>query len=101
MTTKPIGSWMSNPQYLAQVGHTLGGAWVVFLCGLFGGLTALAYGIFIGVALALLKEFVFDLASWGEADSLSDSVMDFAFYILGAGLGTAVYFLAEHLHRIS
>lgn len=91
---------MSDPQYLAQVGHFLGGAWVVFLAGLFGGSGVLAVAFAVGVVVAALKEFVFDVASWGEGDSWSDSAVDFAFYALGGGAGSAVFLLAAHLHRV-
>lgn len=92
--------WMSNPQYLAQVGHFLGGAWVVFLAGLFGGSTALFWAFGIGTLVAGFKEFVFDTASWGESDSWSDSFMDWMFYELGGGAAMLVFWLAETTHRL-
>ena len=73
--TKPANKdafdWMSNPQYLAQVSHFLGAACLILLSALF----SLAHGsrwmpvlitFAVGVLLATLKEFVFDVASWGE-----------------------------------
>ncbi len=80
-------SWMSNNQYLAQAGHFLGGAMVVFALGVFShdAYTLWAFGI--GTVLAAAKEFIVDTASWGEGDSWSDSLMDFSFYILGGTVG--------------
>lgn len=83
--------WMSNPQYLAQVGHFFGAMCVVETTALVHH--AAVYWVFgIGAALAALKEFVFDVAPWGEGDSWIDSAMDFAFYMLGgvAGLWVSI-----------
>ena len=91
-------SWMSNPQYLAQVGHYLGGLCVVFVLGAFGGHVVMWSTLAIGLVLAGLKEFVFDVASWGEGDSWSDSIMDFAFYLAGglSGMGLFLWALSRH-----
>lgn len=90
--------WMSNPQYLAQVGHFLGGLSVVFVLGAFGGHTVMWVTLGLGLFVAALKEFVFDTASWGEGDSWSDSAMDFAFYLLGGLLGMGLFLLAVARH---
>jgi hypothetical protein len=91
-------SWMSNDQYLAQVGHFLGGLAIVFVAGAFGGHAVMWWVLGIGLALAAAKEFIFDTASWGEGDSWSDSLMDFAFYLLGglAGMGLFLLAVAQH-----
>ena len=86
--------WMSNPQYLAQVAHFLGGALLIVLSALFFGWGRPVYWTFgAGLALASAKEFIFDVAKWGEGDSWADSAMDWAFYVLGglAGLGLAYW----------
>jgi len=90
-------SWMSNPQYLAQAAHVLGGALLVFGVGVLWG--APIWAFMIGVLAAALKEFVFDTASWGEGDSWSDSAMDFFFYVAGgaAGFGLHAWALARHV----
>lgn len=93
-------SWMSSPQYLAQVGHFFGALSIILAVALLSFSSHLTphwgpiwwtYGI--GVAFASFKEFVFDTSSWGEGDSWSDSLMDWTFYMLGggAGLGLAAW----------
>jgi hypothetical protein len=89
---------MSNPQYLAQIGHFLGGLSVVFVLGAFTSETGMWVTFGIGVLLAAFKEFVFDTASWGEGDSLADSAMDFAFYVAGGMMGAALFLLAVAWH---
>ncbi len=90
--------WMSSPQYLAQVGHFLGGLALVFVFGVFLGPLAMWLTLGVGLGVAAFKEFVFDTASWGEGDSWSDSAMDFAFYLLGglAGMGLFLWAVARH-----
>jgi hypothetical protein len=94
-------SWMSNPQYLAQVGHFLGGTMLVFGVGVLFGTTAMYWALGIGIAVAAIKEFVFDtsLLGFGEGDSWTDSEMDFAFYMLGGASGWCLHFwaLARHV----
>ena len=95
---------MSNPQYLAQVGHFLGGALLIVLTTLFAvvlgaGWTPILVVLGIGVAAATFKEFVFDVSSWGEKDSWADSLMDWSFYMLGGGVGMGIAALAEHLAK--
>jgi hypothetical protein len=94
-----LGGWMSNPQYLAQVGH-LFGAYAVAYTLLVGGIPYLGAHAYVfialGIALAAVKEFVFDVSKWGEGDSWKDSAMDFAFYVIGAGLAFLVFFEVRH-----
>ena len=80
-------SWMSAPQYLAQAGHFLGGALVIFVAGVYSHDAWTLYAFGIGAVIAALKEFVIDVASWGESDSWADSAMDYAFYVLGGSAG--------------
>jgi hypothetical protein len=90
---------MSNPQYLAQIGHFFGACTVILIAALFSvGLVPILWTLGIGLVLAALKEFVFDTASWGEGDSWSDSVMDFAFYALGGLVGLGLAALHLYLH---
>jgi hypothetical protein len=90
--------WMSDPQYLAQVGHFLGGLSVVFTFGVFFGSIGMWVTLGLGLSLAALKEFGFDTASWGENDSWADSAMDFGFYALGGLSGTVLSLLAIARH---
>jgi hypothetical protein len=95
-------SFMSNDQYLAQVGHTLGGAMAVFVASVFWGETGALWTLFIGVVLAAIKEFILDVAQppWGEGDSWSDSMMDFAFYVVGGCIGFGLFVLAVYRHAL-
>jgi hypothetical protein len=90
-----------NSQYLAQVGHFLGGAWIIGLPVIFMGFAAWPVSWAILVGLTAVKEFWYDTYySKGEHDSLSDSIMDFSFYQLGAAASVLVLWGAHHLHRI-
>jgi len=95
-------SWMSEPQYLAQAGHFLGGALVVLVAGVFGGETVAFWVLGSGVMLAAIKEFVFDTSvlGFGEGDSWSDSLMDFCFYLIGGCVGFALFELAVYRHAL-
>ena len=84
--------WMSDPQYLAQVGHFFGAYSVAFTGGIFFP-HALVWIVLGALALASVKEFVFDVASWGEGDSWRDSAEDFAFYAGGAILAVLITIL--------
>src|SRR6185436_17857583 len=55
-----LNSWMNNPQYLAQVGHSFGAAFVMVVAGLFGGMFAAWIALPIIVVAALIKEFWYD-----------------------------------------
>ena len=93
---------MSNPQYLAQVGHFLGGALIITIAAAFSfilgeGWKPVLITLAIGILAASGKEFVFDTSSWGEGDSWSDSLMDWTFYMLGAGVGMSVAAFMHHL----
>jgi hypothetical protein len=101
-----LWSWMSSPQYLAQVGHFLGGVSLILIASLFSivlgaGWIPIFWTLGIGIVAASLKEFVFDLASWGEGDTLSDSIMDWSFYMLGGlvGMGLSWWAHALLLHK--
>lgn len=95
-------SWMSNPQYLAQVGHFLGGTLAVFVSSVFWGETGCLRALAIGVVLAAFKEFVIDtsLLGFGEGDSWSDSLMDFSFYVIGGATGFFLFVLAVYEHAL-
>jgi hypothetical protein len=96
-------NWESSPQYLAQVGHTLGGALVVFVAGVFWGEHGALLALGIGLAVAAIKEFLLDVASppYGEGDSWSDSLMDFAFYVIGGCAGFGLFVLAMYEHALT
>ena len=89
--------WMSNPQYLAQVAHFLGGCLLLVTTALFFGFDSCGYALVIGICVAGLKEFVYDTADWGEGDSWADSAMDFGFYLLGGLVGLGLAYWAPHV----
>jgi hypothetical protein len=100
---KPF-AWMSNPQYLAQAGHVLGGCLLIVLTALFtlamGVGWSVIWAVFgFGVIAATVKEFVVDLLPepYGEGDSFSDSLMDWCFYMLGGVVGLGLAAWAFHL----
>jgi hypothetical protein len=94
---------MENEQYLAQVGHAFGALSVVLVSALFALATAtgwqpVAITFGIGILLAAAKEFLLDVnKTWGEGDSWGDSLMDFAFYVLGGAIGLGLTAWAFHL----
>lgn len=90
-------SWMSDPQYLAQVGHFLGGASLILLTALFSmakhvGFEPIGAILGLGMLVAGFKEFWFDIRY--EHDSWKNSAMDFAFYVFGGIAGTGLSLLA-------
>jgi hypothetical protein len=96
--------WMSSVQYLAQVSHALAGVSVIVISALFSialrtGWVPTIITLVLGIMLASVKEFWFDLSSWGEGDSLSDSAIDFTFYMAGAAIGMGLAALAHHFAR--
>jgi hypothetical protein len=110
MSTK-ANAWMSNPQYLAQIGHTLGGYGIILTTTIFAVVLSAGWkptliALAVGIVIASLKEFVYDTnTKWGEGDSWSDSLMDWTFYMVGGGLGIGVsalvHYLVAHLHHCS
>jgi hypothetical protein len=97
-------NWEENEQYLAQVGHFLGGAIVIVLATLFSivcgaGWLPILITLGVGIVAAAVKEFVLDRRP-PESDSLANSTMDFAFYMIGAAVGLGVTAFAMFLlHR--
>lgn len=100
-------NWMSNEQYLAQVGHLLGGVTVIIIATLFAvvfgaGWLPVLITLGVGVLAASYKEFIFDTSVFGvgEGDSWADSFMDWSFYMLGAaiamGLASVAFHFAKH-----
>lgn len=91
-------SFMKNEQYLAQVGHLLGGATLIETAGIFAlvrgaGWPPIWWTLAIGIIAASLKEFVFDILV--EKDGWPNSIMDWTFYILGGAVGIAVIGIAH------
>lgn len=92
--------WMNDPQYLAQIGHTLGGAWLLALPCFFLG-HQVWHWAWLGIfAYAAVKEFFYDARYEVPKQTFGDNLMDFLFYQLGAGLGAGLVFLLAHLGRI-
>src|SRR5271168_1716136 len=93
-------NWESNPQYLAQVGHSLGGYGIVFTIAAFFGHTTMWWAYAGVIVIAGLKEFLWDVAPppYGEGDSWSDSFMDWCFWVLGATVGMGMFWLAVSHH---
>ncbi len=101
-TTPTKTSWysfMTNVQYLAQIGHFFGALCVVFLMGTFCGSHGLWYTFGIGLVYATLKEFVFDIRI--EKDTWANSVMDFSFYVFGGLVAVGLFCLAVRMGRFA
>ena len=95
-----MNTWMNNPQYLAQVGHTLGGVTIVTM-------SCIAFGFHVGWIVALIvliataiKEFWYDMKYELPKQSWSDSTMDFAFWQIGQAIGMTAMWAASYYHRI-
>lgn len=99
--TIPTNTWMNDPQYLAQVGHFLGGAIIILLVAVFFGVwraPLIAWGIFLPLTAA--KEFIYD-ARWEIPKQRNlDNWEDFGFYQFGAVAAMLVIWLAHHLGRL-
>jgi hypothetical protein len=82
---------MNNPEYLAQVGHTLGGCLAIVTAALFGGMHAVWIALPIVAAAAAIKEFWYDATYELPKQTFKDNLIDFLFYELGSlvGLGIA------------
>lgn len=92
-------NWETNMQYLAQIGHFFGALSIVVIAALFSGTNwvPILITISVGVIAAAVKEFVLDVRP-PENDSWANSAMDFAFYMLGAAVGTGLVGLEMYLH---
>ena len=96
-----MDTWENNSQYLAQVGHFLGGGSIVILVAIFLGYAWLPYAMLGVLIAAAIKEFVYDAHYELPKQTFGDNLMDFAFYQLGSLVGAGLMMLAHHLHRIA
>jgi len=88
-------SWMNNSQYLAQVGHFFGAYAVVLTTAAFAKSWYVVLPVIgIGIVVAAVKEFWYDLKYELPKQSFLDSFEDFAFYMLGAGAAVVVTMLS-------
>lgn len=99
-----MNTWMNNPQYLAQVGHLFGAGFVLVVTGMLSlalgaGWAPVLAVLVAGVALAALKEFWYDMKWELPRQTWGDSLMDFAFYVLGALVGVGAFALALAVRR--
>ncbi len=95
---------MTNPQYLAQVGHSLGGYAVITTSILFSmatgtGCVPTIIVTVLGVAAAAVKEFWYDMKFELPKQTWTDSLMDFGFYMLGALVGWGMSGIAMAVHH--
>lgn len=98
-------SWMMNVQIIAQGVHFFLAYSVISTVALFS--LAFEYptgpveiALSIGVIAAAIKEFFYDMRYELPKQTWGDSIMDFAFYLLGGAVSTGVYVLVYHLaHR--
>jgi divalent metal cation (Fe/Co/Zn/Cd) transporter len=90
---------MNDPQYLAQVGHFLGGVCLLATTALLFGAVPSMIALGVGVVAAAIKEFWYDMKYELPKQTWDDSLMDFGFYVLGAAAGSGLVLLAHHLGR--
>ncbi len=88
-----MNRWMNDPRYLAQIGHTLGGYAIVLTAFLFFGRPSLLFSLPAIVVAAALKEFWYDARYELPKQTAFDNWLDFGFYLVGAGLGSAACLL--------
>jgi hypothetical protein len=96
--------WMNNPQYLAQVGHFLGGCLLLVLSALVCATLGVGWhpSVFVflaGCIAAALKEFWYDMKYELPRQTWSDSIMDFTFYVIGGCVGFNIGLVAEYFSR--
>jgi hypothetical protein len=95
-----MNTWMNNPQYLAQVGHFLGGASLIMLTVMFSWNPLCIWATFgVGVVAAGVKEFWYDANYELPKQTWQDNLMDFSFYVLGGLVGVGISYGAMHVHR--
>lgn len=98
----------TDPQYLAQVGHGFGGAFVILTATLFSIVLhprdasdidlwlPILIVLGVGILAAAFKEFFLDMRP-PENDSFPNSLMDFGFYLVGASVGMIEAAIAIYL----
>jgi hypothetical protein len=95
-----MNTWMNNPQYLAQVGHFLGGASLMMLTTMFSWNLLCLWATFgVGLLVAGVKEFWYDANYELPKQSWKDNLMDFSFYALGGLAGVGLSYWAISLHH--
>ena len=86
-----MNTWMNNPQFLAQIGHSLGGLSIILVTAYFthGFIPVLVAAGAIVVAAAI-KEFWYDANYELPKQTSTDNWMDFGFYMVGMIVGLGV-----------
>jgi hypothetical protein len=96
-----MNTWMNNPQYLAQIGHFLGGIALILLVTIFTWKIEYTSITFItGVVAAAIKEFWYDANYELPKQTWQDNLMDFSFYLLGGVIGFGLSILAMQFHKL-
>jgi hypothetical protein len=101
----PFFNWMNNSEYLAQSSHFAFGYAIIMTAMAISlirdwGWSLIFWVLGIGVALASLKEFWFDMVYEIPKQTWGDSILDFSFYMIGAATGLLItYILVDHLVR--
>ena len=86
-----MNTWMNNPQYRAQVGHTLGGyALIVTVLALGHGWMPVLVTYGLGILAAAVKEFWYDARYELPRQTEEDNLIDFGFYVVGGTIGLGV-----------
>lgn len=81
-------SWMTDSNFLAQMTHVLGGYGVILTAVLFSYNLYYLVGIsLLFIVYAFLKEFWFDINYENPKQSITNGLIDFAFYCIGILIG--------------
>lgn len=84
-----ILDFLKSVQWLANVGHFLAGLGVVLLAAIYSHrFETLGAVSCVLVAYGIVKEYIVDLR-WESGETLASSTVDFAGYMLGAGVAWA------------
>ena len=76
-------TWMNNPTFLAQFAHFFGMVAIIMSISHFLGLRGGLIVAGLLVVYAVIKEFWYDLGYELPKQTLADSGLDFAFYMVG------------------
>jgi hypothetical protein len=87
--------WMNDPTFLAQAAHFFGAVSLIMTAAHFAGNTG---GFITGgvlMALAIVKEFWYDIVYEIPKQSFWDSALDFSFYFIGTLVASGILFFSK------
>jgi hypothetical protein len=98
----PTNTWMNSVDFLASMAHALAGCLIVLGAAVFLGFAPAWWVAWLVLAaVTAVKEYWYDANYEIPKQTFRDNTLDFAFYQVGAAIGTGAAWLAHHLHRIT